>query len=225
MMEDTKLFTCTGRFQERDFLFLTSIVADRGDEDAFRRFIADREELYHMLDDPRVKTALIESPVLLNVSPWFYFYVLVRHSLRRSGLEDVGLAEYVGMVLAERVALAGDGTLGGIPSGMTHSVDFLTVLGQATGDSRFEMLVAGGNQFLVLTGIFPEFILRRSERRGAPGLQFYENVARASFCEAQSHPLAVRGGIKGVLGTLTEVLPQARRSLNRMADSLIFLAS
>ena len=178
-----------------------------------------------MLDDPRVNAALIESPALLDVSSWFYFYVLVRHSLRKSGLDDIALAEYVGMVLAERVDLAGDGTLGGIPAGMVHSVDFLTVLGQTSGDSRFEMLVAGGNQFLVLTGIFPEFILRRSERRGAPGLQFYENVARASFCEAQSHPLAVRGGIKGVLGTLTEVLPQARRSLNRMADSLIFLAN
>ena len=225
MMEDTKLFTCTERFQERDFLFLTSIVADRGDEDAFRRFIADPEELHHMLDDPRVNSALIESPALLDVSPWFYFYVLVRHSLRRSGLEDIMLAEYVGVVLAERVDLAGDGALGGVPAGMIHSVDLLAVLGQASGDSRFETLVAGGNQFLVLTGMFPEFIVRRSERRGAPGLQFYENVARASFHEAQAHPLAVRGGIKGVLGTLTEVLPEARRSLNRMADSLIFLAS
>lgn len=224
-MEDTKLFTCTGRFQERDFMFLASVVADRGDAGAFRRFISDDEELHRMLDDERVMKALIESPALLDVSPWFYFYVLVRHSLRRNGLEDLALAEYVGVVLAERVSLAGDAKLGGVPAGMIRSVDFLEVLDKAPGKTRFEMLVAGGNQFLVLTGIFPEFIERRSERRGTPGLEFYENVARASYSEAQEHPLAVRGGIKGVLGTLTEVLPQARRSLNHMADSLIFLAS
>ena len=168
---------------------------------------------------------MLESPTLLNVSPWCYFYVLTRQSLLRSGLDDVTLAEYLGSMLAERVPLAAGDSLGGISGGLARSVDFLAVLDQTSGSMRFEALVAGGNQFLILTGIFPEFIMRRSARHGAPGLQFYENVARASFCEAQDHPRAVRQGLKGVLGTLSEVLPEARRSLNRMADSLLFLAS
>ena len=224
-MEDRKLFTCTGRFQERDFLFLTSVVADRGDEEAFRRYVTDHEELYGILDDRRVLSALLESPSLVDVSAWCYFYILVRHSLLGSGLDDVSLAEYLGVVLAERLPLGGGGAVGGVPVWMLHSFDFLQILDQATGRTRFDLLVAGGNQFLVLTGVFRDFIERRSERRGAPGLDFYENMARASYSEAQEHPLAVRGGIKGVLGTLTEVLPETRRSLNRMADSLMFLAS
>jgi hypothetical protein len=201
------------------------VLANRGDAAAFRQFVSERETLHAILDDPRVLRSLLESPTLLNVSPWCYFYVLTRHSLLRSGLDDITLAEYLGSVLAERVPLGAGDTLGGIPAGLASSVDFLAVIEQTTGRVRFEALVAGGNQFLILTGIFPEFIQRRAERHGAPGLQYYENVARASFCEAQEDPRAVRHGLKGVLGTLSEVLPEARRSLNRMADSLLFLAS
>ena len=225
MMEERIYFSSTDRFQERDFLFLASVVADRADHESFRSFVADRETLHLILDDPRVLKSLLESPSLLDVSPWFYFYVLTRHSLMRSGLDDLTLAEYLGSVLAERVPLGAGDTLGGIPAGLANSVDFLAVLDRSSGNMRFEALVAGGNQFLILTGLFPEFILRRSERLGAPGLQFYENVARASFCEAQEHPRAVGQGLKGVLGTLSEVLPEARRSLNHVADSLLFLAS
>lgn len=224
-MEESKLFTSTDRFQERDFLFLTSVVANRGDEEAFRSFVEERETLHLFLDDPRVLRTLLESPRLLDVSPWCYFYVLTRHSLLRSGLDDVDLAEYLGSILAERFSLEAGDSLGGVPEGLSRSVDFLMVLDQCSGRRRFEALVAGGNQFLILAGIFPEFILRRAERHGAPGLQFYENIARASFLEAQEHPRAVRQGLKGVLGTLSEVVPEARRSLNRMADSLLFLAS
>ena len=224
-MEESMLFTSTDRFQERDFTYLTAVVAGQGDTGAFRRFVAERDALHQILDDPRVLGSLLETPTLLDVSPWFYFYVLTRQSLLRSGLDDVSLAEYLSSVLAERVPLAAGDTLGGIPGCLSRSVDFLAVLDKASGNMRFEALVAGGNQFLVLTGIFPEFIVRRSERHGAPGLQYYENMARASYCEAQEHPRAVRQGLKGVLGTLSEVLPEARRSLNRMADSLLFLAS
>ena len=135
----------------------------------------------------------------------------------------MSLAEYLGVVLAERMGMKGGRA--GMMAQVVHSVDFLQMLEKATGVRRFELLVAGGNQFLILTGVFREFVEHRSVRRGAPGVRFYENVARASFSEAQEHPLAVRGGIKGVLGTLTEVLPEARRSLNRMADSLLFLAN
>jgi hypothetical protein len=222
-MEDHMLFTCTGRFQARDFDFLAEVMAKSGDGAAFLRYIEDRDELHAILDDRRVLGALLESPSLLDVSPWCYFYVLVRHSLLGGGLDDLALAEYLGAVLAERMNVHGG--RGGIPAEMLYSVDFLQVLEQTTGDRRFELLVAGGNQFLLLTGVFREFVEHRSQRRGAPGVRFYENVARASFREAQEHPLAVRGGIKGVLGTLSEVLPETRRSLNRMADSLLFLAN
>jgi len=224
-MDACNLFTCTGRFEERDFVFLTSVVAEESDETAFRRFVSDREDLLALMDDVRVLRALLESPALLNVTPSFYFYVLVRHSLLRSSLDDYALAEYLGAVLAERVPVSPSDALRGIPAGFVHTVDFLAILDRASGDTRYELLVAAGNQFLILTGIFPDYIRQRSERHGAPGLAYYESFARASFHQARDFPIAKRCGLSGVLDTLTQVFPEARRSLNRMADSLLFLAS
>ena len=222
-MEKQNLYTCMGRFQERDFDFLAAVMSAGTDDRAFRRYVVVREELGAIIDDRRVLDALLVSPTLVNVSPWFYFYVLVRHSLLRGGLDDIALAEYLGVVLAEKMSLRGGPQA--MVGEMVHSVDFMQVLEAATGDRRFELLVAGGNQFLMLTGVFREYVEGRSARRGTPGVRYYESVARASFREAHEHRLAVQGGIKGVLGTLTEVMPETRRSLNRMADSLFFLAS
>ncbi len=134
------------------------------------------------------------------------------------------LAEYLGSILAERVSVGPAHPLKGIPSGFVRAVDFFGILDQATGNTRYELLVAAGNQFLVLTGIFPDYIRQRSRRHGAPGIEFYERFACSSFHEAREHPIAKRSGMSEVLDTLSRVLPEARRSLNQMADSLLFLA-
>ena len=225
IMEAPNLFTCTGRFEERDFVFLASVVAGNSEDSAFRRFVADREELLGIMDDERVVRAILEAPTLLNVSPSFYFYVLVRHSLKRSSLDDFALAEYLGSVLAERVAVSPSDALRGIPADFVHTVDFLGILDQASGNTRYELLVAAGNQFLILTGMFPDYILQRSERHGAPGIAYYESFARSSFHQASDCAIARSCGMSEVLDTLTQVLPEARRSLNHVADSLLFLAS
>ena len=99
-MRTSPLFTCTNRFEERDFSFLSLAIAGKADDASFRRYVSDREALQAALDDERVLRAVLASPSLLNVSSWFYFYVLVRHSLMRSSLDDYTLAEYLGTVLA-----------------------------------------------------------------------------------------------------------------------------
>lgn len=224
-MEPPSSFTCTSRFEERDFSFLATLVTGNDSDEGFLQFVSDREELLGILDDRRVLDAFLESPSLLNVSPVFYFYVLVRHSLMRSSLDDPDLAEYLGALLAERVHIGPANALKGIPSGFVHTVDFMAVLDKVSGDTRYELLVAAGNQFLVLTGMFPDFVRQRCKRHGAPGISYYESFARSSFSEAQQHPRARKDGVDGVLDTLTQVFPQARLSLNKMADSLLFLSS
>ena len=36
--------TCTGRFEERDFLFLTSVITGDQSDQSFRRFVLERED-------------------------------------------------------------------------------------------------------------------------------------------------------------------------------------
>ncbi len=183
----------------------------------------DPEALREMLDLKRVLRALLEAPGALKVSPHFYFYVLVRHAFLKAGIEDAGIADYVAGVLSERVASAPDDALKGIPSGLVHAVDFVAIMENAHGRLRFHLQLAAGNQFLVLTGLFPGFLERRAERCGAPGVEFYESFARRAFHDVAESPNAPRDLPRRVLGGLSECLPEARRSLNRVAEDYVFL--
>ena len=65
------------------------------------KLLADPESRDAILDDPQLFTALIESRGCLTVSNHFYFYVLVRHTLKRAGIESRDVADYVAELLAE----------------------------------------------------------------------------------------------------------------------------
>jgi hypothetical protein len=98
-------------------------------------------------------------------------------------------------------------------------------MNEASPSERFFLEVQCGNRFLVLTGLFPRFLERRAERRGAPGLGYYESVARHSFRTAGQHPLAEEYAVREVYGRLAECFTETRRALNRMADERLFLGS
>ena len=83
--------------------------------------------------------------------------------------------------------------------------------------------MAAGNQFLVLAGMYAGFLERRAERRGAPGVEFYEAFARHAFRGAADNRQAPADAPRELLGELSEVLPDARRSLNRVAEEFVFL--
>jgi hypothetical protein len=176
-----------------------------------------------ILDLKKVFRNVIESPSAIRVSPRFYFYVLVRHAFLQAELTEVELADYVAGVLAKRVGTSGTDPLQDVTRGFTHAAEFLSFISSSRGRMRFHLQVAAGNQFLVLTGLYPEFIRRRNELGIAPDLEFYESFASKSFRSAAERCLASRSASGHLFGTLAEALPAARRSLNRVAEEFLFL--
>ncbi len=204
-----------------DFAFMESVLATGTQADSLRRLSEDPDAVTHLLDLKEVHRALIENPLALPVSPALYFYVLVRHAFLDGGIENPELADYVAGVLVDKLSSRPDPRPGSMPHWVTHAVDFVSVIHATHGLLRFHLEIAAGDQFLVLTGLYPEFLTRRAERHGAPGLDFYEAFARQSYRRAADHrdlPHAPRQ----IFGLLSEVLPVARRSLNRMADRCLF---
>ena len=100
-------------------------------------------------------------------------------------------------------------------------MDFLSVIQSTRGILRFHLEVAAGDQFLVLTGLFPEFLDQRSGRHGAPGIGFYESFARQAYHSAAGRP-GIDPTARQLFGLLSETFPLARRSLNRMCDRCLF---
>ena len=211
------------RFTRADFEFMTAVLAP-GDK---RRHLAklwdDPDALKELLDLKEVLRAVIDSPSALTISPAFYFYVLIRHAFLQSNLDDPDLADYVSAVMAKRSALESGDPLQDVARGFTHAADFISIISSAHGRMRFHLQVAAGNQFLVLTGLFPGFIHRRGERRATPDLGFYESFGRQAFKSAADNPEAPANAPRRLLGNLAEAFPDARRSLNRIVEEFIFL--
>jgi hypothetical protein len=204
-----------------DFAFVESVLATGKQAESLRRLCDDPDAVSHLLDLKEVHRALVENPLALPVSPSLYFYVLVRHAFLDGGIENPELADYVAGVLVEKLSSRPDPRPGAMPHWVTHAVDFVSVIRTAQGLLRFHLEIAAGDQFLVLTGLYPDYLTRRAERHGAPGLEFYESFARQAYRRAADNrdmPTAPRQ----IFGLLSEAFPIARRLLNRMADRCLF---
>ncbi len=211
------------RFTGADFDFLNEVLAGGQKRMCMFKLWEDPDALREMLDLKEVLRGMLDSPSALRVSPDFYFYVLVRHAFVQAGISDPEMADYVSRVLAARIGAQADDPLQDIANGYTHASDFLAIISSAQGRMKFHLQVAAGNQFMVLTGLFPSFIKKRNERCGAPDLAFYESFARRAFEGAANNPCASRKLPRHLLGALAEAMPVARQSLNRVAEEFVFL--
>jgi len=205
-----------------DIHFITQALA--GDSPS------ETEALFYLLTDPETVDSVLDQPALfdyvlsscetLSLSPRLYFYLLTRHSLKQSGLDSPAIADYVSGVLESFLE---SGFHPHCCKGVFYIVDWLNQVESSPEGKRYELYVMAGHQLLFLTGIFPHFIEKRSRRRGAPGLGFYENAGRSSFRMAADHPLSRRGEKSGLYGQLAETLPDIRLALNDLSSRLIFL--
>jgi len=211
------------RFTRSDFDFMTAVLAPADKRPHLAKLWDDPEALREILDLKEILRGLLDSPSALQVSPAFYFYVLVRHAFLQANLNDPDVADYVAGLMAKRICTNPGDPLQDIAHGFTHANDFIAIISSAHGRMKFHLQVAAGNQFLVLTGLYPAFLQSRSERRGAPDITFYESFARQAFRGAADNPDAPLNAPRHLLGTLSEALPDARRSLNRMAEEFVFL--
>ncbi|MFK7849673.1 MAG: hypothetical protein AB8D78_01745 [Akkermansiaceae bacterium] len=212
------------RFTFADFEFLTEILSGGRKRRCMAKLWDDPDALREMLDLKEVFRGILDSPSALRLSPEFYFYVLVRHAFKQADISDPDIADYVAGVLAKRIGVHGDDPLQDIALGYTHASDFLAIISSSHGKMKFHLQVAAGNQFMVLTGLFPAFIAKRNERCGAPDISFYESFAKRAFEGAANHSHSGRGQMpRQLLGSLAEAMPDARRSLNRVAEEFVFL--
>jgi hypothetical protein len=213
------------RFTRADLDYLASVLAPGEQRLHLEKLWADPDALREILDLKEIFRGLLDAPCALQVSPRFYFYVLVRHAFLQADLGNASLADYVAGVMTKRICPCPDDRLQNIVGGLTHTSDFISIISNAKGRMRFHLQVAAGNQFLVLSGLYPGFITHRSAACGTPDLEFYESFAQQAFRGAADEKLAAGAVARNLFGALAEAMPTARRSLNRVAEEFVFLGS
>src|SRR5215207_700745 len=138
-----------------DFI-LAALYHKPGSAEHLTQLLTDPEARDVILDDEALLRAVLEQRGCLPISPHFYFYILVRHTFRRSGLEDRSIADYVAAVLAEFSSVDRlNCRLNGQTEPMAYFVDMLAALQTVDETTSFFIRAHIGNHSLFLSGVFP----------------------------------------------------------------------
>ena len=186
-----------------------------------------REEGFDaILDDPRTLNALLAQDGGFSTAPLsLVFYVLVRHALLEHGISDRLMADYLSALLSNysegKRAYRVDETH---EREYAYLVDLVTAAESATGHHRFLLHAHLGDFALWLSGLFPDYITARVQRRGAPGIEYYENLGASGYRRAADSSDAARSGMNQVYASCADAFPDLRIALNTISDRHLFPA-
>jgi hypothetical protein len=204
-------------FGRREAELLTSLVGPGG-EDRLRE-----QGLDALLDDTGVLRALVRGERVSTVPAPLLFYVMVRHALMQREIQDRQLADYTAAVLLE-FAMAGKAHRvdGGEGEPFFYLTDILGALQRARGEREFLLRVHLGNYAMWLAGLFPDHITHRVQRRGAPGIAYYDDLGAVGFRTAAANEIAMRHGLGDLFVTAADRFRDVREALNTLSDAVFF---
>lgn len=214
------------RFDRSDAAFLIWLLT-RGNEAAREREVARLAEqgLDTILDDPRTLNALMAGREFSSAPPGVVFYLLVRHALLEGGITDRTLADYLATLLSVFGSSRRAFRLDHDEQEFTHLVDIVAAGDGAIGERAFLLRAHLGEFALWLSGLFPDHIGARVQRRGAPGIDYYEQLGATGYRLAADYQIARQHGLDRVYRDCADGFPALRVALNRIADRHLFPAT
>ena len=215
--------TVRASFGRTDALHLVDLLARRDPElrDAARARL-EQEGPDTLLDDPRVRNALLTDPDV-KAPPSLIFYVLVRQALLEGGIDSASTADFVAsLVIAfartERAYRISDDS----PEEFRYLVDMIEQLRTAEERRAFLLRAHLGNYALWLAGLFPDYLEARMRRRGAPSIDYYDRMGRTGYLLASESPQAAALGVDKVFGDVARHFTGVRESLNQLSDRYLW---
>jgi hypothetical protein len=212
-----------GRLRDADLRLVVLALAGRGgggERSAARyraRALAEGPDA--LLDEPGLLEALLALRSLMLPSPALFAYVAVRHALRRAGVEDRELADYLAALLLEFGDHERHARIGRYDDqSYRYLVDLVTDVAEQDGggERAFLLRVHLGNYALWLAGLFPA--------RVADQVRYYEQLGRRGYRLAADHALARRFGVDGIYRAAADRFPALRAAFNRLSDEVFFPA-
>ncbi|UCD23088.1 MAG: hypothetical protein JSW51_08450 [Gemmatimonadota bacterium] len=176
-----------------------------------------------LLDRPELFELLRDSQEIGSPSPELFICVAVRETLRRVGISDTRLSNYVGALLYEfglrdrayRISQHDDQVY-------RYVADIVADIDQESGRRRFLLQAHLGNFTLWLAGVFPDRISARKQLKGGPGLEYYEAMGAQGFRQAANNHIARSLDVADVYARVADSFATLRVALNRLSDSTLF---
>jgi hypothetical protein len=210
-------------FDRTDASFVVWLLT-RGSDAAREREEARIREggLDAVLDDPRTLNALLAGSHFSTARPELVFYVVIRHALLEDGINDRGLADYLSALV---LAFGRDGRAYHVAEDNAeyrYLVDIVAAGDQSSGRRAFMLRAHLGEFALWLSGLFPDHIVAREQRRAAPPLSYYEELGSTGYRLAARFDEAEEHGLAELYRNCSDFFPALRIALNRVADRHLF---
>lgn len=209
-----------------DLQFVVNALCRPGErETTLLKLLADEEMRDTMLEHPSVLTCLQDTTQTLTITPFLYFYLLVRRALQDFEIDDRVVAEYLANLLVE----FGHGRRAYRPHARAdkeyhYLVDLLQDLLAAGEAESFYLRSHLGNYALFLTGLYPARVYYRAKYRApAPDFSYYETLGSKSFRMAAQHEYALRQGLHDTFELLGRRFKRVRAALNHAAENYMRL--
>jgi len=220
---------CRACFTAEDFQFVIKTLS-RSPQDnvSLVELLSDEETRDQILDNEKIYHELIENCSCLKVSPAFYFYVLTRHVLKKTGLNDRTICDYVASILVtfsrwRRLPHFFESASG--EAFYPYLSDMLQAITKAEPRQVFILRIYLANYALFYSGIFVERIVANRNRRGGPDVSFYEHVGRTNYQLAAEHHSAKSNDLQEILDRLAQEFRQTRCALNDLSENLLHFSS
>lgn len=177
-----------------------------------------------LLDEPSLFDLLRRAPGLEAPSAALFIYVGVRHALRRVGIDDPQLSDYLSALLLEFGARDRALRIAPRDDQVYRYVSDIVADLELVADARRAFLLRAhlGNFSLWLSGVFPDYIAARRVRHGGPDLSYYEEMGARGFRLASDHQLAKEWDLTGLYHRAAESFERLRVGLNRLSDFVFF---
>jgi hypothetical protein len=218
---------CRQRITSHDLAFALDVLPQKArPADEGRTLLPDDFDLDGLLESRALLEALLRTRTLLSVSPYFFYYVLVRQVFVERGISERTVADYVSALLVH--FLEGERLRENVetaPRSFVYLVDLIEAVRRAR-DHRaaFAMEARIGDVALFLTGVFPDAIYhRQTYGRRLPGLEYYEAVGRSGYHSAAQHPPPRHADLAGVLAFMASEFRIVRKALNDLSDTYFCL--
>lgn len=214
------------KLNQDDMQFIVMALRRQGEKDStILHLLADDEMRDALLDHPRLLEFLLAFRQTTAISPFLYFYIIVRHTLREFKIDDRAVADYLANLLTE----FGKGNrMHRIDRHATkeykYLVDLMADLLDANSEQTFQVQNHLGNYALFVTGIFPDHVYHRAKYHPpSPDCSYYEQVGSANYQRASQHHIAQKYRLSDILYLLGQQFRQVRLALNHIADSFLYL--
>jgi len=215
---------CREQLSAEDLEFIIEALGTAHDRDFLSELLTDADTRDLILDQDKLRAAILDNPQCLRITPHLYFYVLVRQTMKRAGIDDRELADYVAEVLAN--FSGAHSRRQALPDNVKDSsylFEMLAALEEVDEQGAFQIRAHIGNRSLFMTGIFAENLKERTRRRGAPDIAYYEQMGAASYRAASHHRLAGEFEVSRIFETLGERFHETRLALNEMRERYLRL--